>query len=145
MFNKILVVCVGNICRSPVGEVLLRERLPEAYNVRSAGLGALVGKSIDSNSEAWLQARDSTGASHVAQQLNSELVQWADLILVMEQRHITELSVRYPTARGKTHLLGKWMEDPEIPDPYKQSKEAFEFALGKVECSVSAWVNKLGL
>lgn len=144
MFNKILVVCVGNICRSPVGEILLRERLPENYTVRSAGLGALVGKPIDKSSEAWLKAQGSTGEQHLAQQLSSELVQWADLILVMEKRHVEELSSRYPAVRGKTHLLGKWLGEAEIPDPYRQSQEAFEFALGKVDDGVDAWLKKLG-
>ena len=46
MFDKILVVCVGNICRSPTGERLLRSRLP-GRQVTSAGLSALVDKPAD--------------------------------------------------------------------------------------------------
>lgn len=46
MFGKILVVCVGNICRSPTGERLLRERLP-GRQVSSAGVSALVDKPAD--------------------------------------------------------------------------------------------------
>ena len=46
MFEKILVVCVGNICRSPTGERLLRERLP-GRDIRSAGVSALVDKPAD--------------------------------------------------------------------------------------------------
>ena len=51
MFNKILVVCVGNICRSPTAERLLRRHLP-AVTVESAGLGALVGKAADERAAA---------------------------------------------------------------------------------------------
>ena len=46
MFNNILVVCVGNICRSPTAERLLQRYHPE-LKVESAGLGALVGKGAD--------------------------------------------------------------------------------------------------
>ncbi|MEO1738255.1 hypothetical protein RB531_3771 [Salmonella enterica subsp. enterica serovar Typhimurium] len=46
MFNKILVVCVGNVCRSPTAERLLK-RFHPSLTVASAGLGALVGKGAD--------------------------------------------------------------------------------------------------
>ncbi|MDX9738299.1 MAG: low molecular weight phosphotyrosine protein phosphatase, partial [Azonexus sp.] len=49
MFKSILVVCVGNICRSPTGEALLKSKLQgRGIEVTSAGLGALVGKPVDS-------------------------------------------------------------------------------------------------
>ncbi len=57
----------------------------------------------------------------------------------MEQRHINDLCARYPQARGKTFLLGKWVGDKEIPDPYRQSQEAFKHVYELIDSACSAW------
>lgn len=57
MFNKILVVCVGNVCRSPTAERLLK-RFHPSLTVASAGLGALVGKGADPAAASVASAHD---------------------------------------------------------------------------------------
>lgn len=140
--SKILVVCVGNICRSPVGEALLKENLPDSHEIRSAGLGALVGKGADSESIRWCRERDIDLSGHTAQQINKELVSWADLVLVMEKNHRLEIGRRYPEALGKTQLLGQWIGQ-DIPDPYRKTSEFFDYSLSLVEKGVLSWVTKL--
>jgi len=49
------------------------------------------------------------------------------------------LCTRYPQARGKTFLLGKWLGDKEVPDPYRQSREAFEHVYELIDSACSAW------
>jgi len=145
MFNKILVVCVGNICRSPVGEYMLKSQLPSSFEVQSAGLSALVGRPMDPTSLELLDAKGIDGSFHEAKQISSTLIAWADLILVMEKGHLEALSSEAPQARGKTHLLMKWDGDKDIPDPYKQSREAFEYATNLIEQGSRSWLNKLGV
>jgi protein-tyrosine phosphatase len=82
-------------------------------------------------------------SAHKARQLDSTLIANNDLILVMEQRHLSDLLGQYPQARGKTFLLGKWIENTEIPDPYKQSQEAFEHVYQLIEKACSAWAKYL--
>lgn len=142
MFNKILVVCVGNICRSPTAERLLRQLKPQLI-VDSAGVGALVGHEADVMASEVAIAHDVSLQNHQAQQLNRELCSQYDLILVMEKKHIESVTRIAPEARGKTMLLGQWQGQIEIPDPYKQSKEAFEFAYQLIEQSCQAWASKL--
>ena len=67
MFNSILVVCVGNICRSPVGERLLRQALPE-LEVTSAGINALVGKPADKTASEVAAAHGLSMHGHEARQ-----------------------------------------------------------------------------
>ena len=55
MFKNVMMVCIGNICRSPIAEVYLKHLQPE-LNVYSSGLGALVGKPADPSSVALMQA-----------------------------------------------------------------------------------------
>ncbi|MGF1726758.1 protein tyrosine phosphatase [Photobacterium nomapromontoriensis] len=142
MFNKILVVCVGNICRSPSGEFLLKHHLPNKH-IASAGVGALVGKPADKTAAEVAQDHGISLDGHVAQQLTAELCRDYDLILVMEKGHIEAVTNIAPEARGKTMLFGHWIGQKDIPDPYRQSREAFDFAYELIDESAKAWAKKL--
>jgi protein-tyrosine phosphatase len=143
MFDKILVVCVGNICRSPSGEYLLKSLLPNKQ-IASAGVGALVGKPADEMARLVAIEHGVSLEGHQAQQLNSEMCRDYDLILVMEQGHIGAVTNIAPEVRGKTMLLSHWNNKLDIPDPYRQSKEAFDHAYQLIEKSCQAWAKKLG-
>ena len=142
MFDNILVVCVGNICRSPTGEYLLKSLLPNK-NIASAGVGALVGKSADKLATEVANEHGIDLAGHVAQQLTPELCRDYDLILVMEQGHINAVTNIAPEARGKTMLLSQWSNKQDIPDPYRQSREAFDHAYELINDSCKFWSKKL--
>ncbi|PSV32243.1 MULTISPECIES: phosphotyrosine protein phosphatase [unclassified Photobacterium] len=146
MFNKILAVCVGNICRSPSGERLLQKKLP-AKHIASAGIATqksgLIGKSADAMACEVMEQYDVDLSHHQAQQLTPELCHEYDLILVMEKGHIEAVTNIAPEARGKTMLFGQWIGQRDIPDPYRQSREAFEHSLMLVEQASQAWVAKL--
>lgn len=143
-FKRVLVVCVGNICRSPTAEHLLREALGDCgCTVSSAGLGALVGKPIEPTALAVLQRHGHTPAPHDACQLDDALLAEADLVLVMEKGHLQEIGRRAPQARGKTFLLGKWRGDAEIPDPYRKDEAAFERAFELIDDCVATWIPRI--
>lgn len=143
MFERILVVCIGNICRSPVAEVMLSRDLP-TKQVSSAGLGALVGQGVDPAARELAEAEGLDVSAHQARQLSREMLAQADLILVMsagQRRAIGELA---PQALGKTMLLGKWLPgEPDIPDPYRKSREAFEHVHGLLRAAVGEWARRL--
>ncbi|MDP2562100.1 low molecular weight protein-tyrosine-phosphatase [Psychrobium sp. 1_MG-2023] len=144
MFNSILVVCAGNICRSPTAEYLLKDKLTDSHiNVSSAGLTALVDKGAEPTASSIAQSNNIDMSPHKGRQLNSALIAENDLILVMEERHLTDLLGQYPQARGKTFLLGKWVNDTEIPDPYRQSHEQFEYVYKLIDQACSAWTKYL--
>ncbi len=89
MFNRILVVCVGNICRNPMAEGLLVQTLSEAgmqaIQIRSAGLNALVGHQADKIAIRLMLEQGVDVSAHRGQQLNRDLLRWADLVLVMDK------------------------------------------------------------
>lgn len=145
MFNRILVVCVGNICRSPMGEYLLRQKLahrPE-LTIHSAGIGALVDKPADDTALALLQEHGIDAGNHRARQASEAMLANADLILAMEQGHLRQLHRMAPQTRGKAFLIGKWMGDQEVPDPYKQQRPAFEHAYKLIDQATDAWLKYL--
>ncbi|WP_259756625.1 low molecular weight protein-tyrosine-phosphatase [Pseudomonas sp. GCEP-101] len=144
MFKNVLVICAGNICRSPTAEHLLRRHLAGAdIRVSSAGLTAVVGHPIEPHAFATLQRHGQQPHEHQARQLTAELLQAADLVLTMEQRHLQDLFRQFPESRGKSFLLGKWQHDREIPDPYRQGQAAFEHAYALIEEGADAWSRRL--
>jgi protein-tyrosine phosphatase len=140
VFDKVLVVCIGNICRSPTAEYLLRERLRgRTTTVDSAGLAALAGNRIDPRAGDLLAEHGIDASAHRARQLDEAAILAADLILVMQRAHLASLARYSPHAVGRTFLLGKWQGDREIPDPYRKGRDAFEHAYRLIEEGVDAW------
>lgn len=141
MFKKLLFVCVGNICRSPTAELMMRHRLAgrEGVEVSSAGLQALVGRGVDPEAAALLREAGIDPDGHKARQASASVLAAADLILVMEQSHQVKIAREVPQVSGKTFLLGKWCGQREIPDPYRQSREAFEHVYRLIDDCVDSW------
>lgn len=141
MFQNILIVCVGNICRSPAAEALLLHRLQgKGLTISSAGIGALVGNPMDKTAHEVLTEHGLEHRAHRARQVDSEMLHRADLILTMEQSHIQHLRQMAPEVHGKTFLIGKWLDDIQIPDPFRQSKPAFEHVHSLLTQSVESWL-----
>jgi protein-tyrosine phosphatase len=143
MFNNLLFVCVGNVCRSPMAEGYFREQLKNKnIKIASAGIRALVGRLAVSEAQKLTLEIGIDISSHRAQQINEELVSNADLIFTMEGFQKKEIEFIFPYARGKVHLLGKW-GGFEIPDPYQESMEAFADCLKLIEKGWKDWQNRL--
>jgi protein-tyrosine phosphatase len=142
MFNTILVVCVGNICRSPVGERLLRQALPE-LEVTSAGIQALVGKPADKTASEVAAAHGLSLHGHSARQFTAALGAGHDLILVMEPGHKREISRMAPQLAGRVMLFDKWTGEKGIADPYLRSTEFHEKTFAALSDAAQAWARRL--
>jgi low molecular weight protein-tyrosine phosphatase len=143
VFKRILMVCTGNICRSPMAEVVLARRLRDkglSTAVESAGLGALVGWPADPIACELMKARGLDLSSHRARQLTREMLRRADLVLTMEagqQRAVEELDA---SARGRVHRIGR-IGRFDVLDPYRQGQAAFEQALALIERGIGELEN----
>ncbi len=144
MFKNVLFVCVGNICRSPSAEVMLRQATAgKGIQISSAGLGALVDHGIDATAQELLVEHGLDGTGHRARQINTAILAKADLVLTMERKHVRRITAIAPEASGKTFLLGKWQQDREIPDPYRQQRPAFEHVYRLMAEGVQSWARHL--
>jgi protein-tyrosine phosphatase len=129
-----------------MAEALFRQRastqLKTIVDVRSAGTQALIGHAPDMLAIQLMAARKLDISDYSGTKLNTELANWADIILVMETSQKQLIKQRYPTTRGKVFLL---LEDEkqDIPDPYQQNIEKFESALTLIERGVAEWINKI--
>jgi protein-tyrosine phosphatase len=143
MINRVLVVCVGNICRSPTAEWLLRHRIKrEGVTIESAGLAALVGNPIDPMAESVLVEHGISAAAHIARQVSPDMINAADIVLVMDRRHMSAVHAQVPHARGKTFLLGRWQNDAAVPDPYGKPRAVFEQAFTMIDTAVNSWLSR---
>ena len=142
MFDSILVVCTGNICRSPIGERLLQKLLPDK-KICSAGVKALQNHEADLTATLVAEKRSLSLEGHKGQQFTASLARQFELILAMDKSHIEEISRISPEARGKTMLFGHWIAQKEIPDPYRKSEEAFESVYNLIDKSGRLWAEKL--
>jgi protein-tyrosine phosphatase len=110
--------------------------------VRSAGLGALVGHPADDKVRLLMDRRGVDVSAHRGAQVNRDMLHWAELVLVMEEAHRSELRLIEPSASGKVLLLGHWIGS-EIPDPYMEDLSVFEETLALIDLAVGSWVERL--
>lgn len=140
MFSNVLVICVGNICRSPMAQALLLQRVASHLQVASAGTHAMLGSPMDPLAEAVLQMHQVPAPRHQARQIDRAMLHKADLILLMETSQQSSVLKLAPEVRGKTFLIGKWQHQLEIADPYRQPQLAFEQTYEQLSRCVDDWL-----
>ena len=123
---NILFVCTGNISRSYLASMLLRDEVSK-HNlnnivIESAGTSAYPGYSGDPKMVEYLLEIGVPVDDHQTRQIQEEHVEWADLILVMEKRHRSFIEEQWPEQKDKVELLGKYisldMAEDDVVDPY---------------------------
>ena len=146
MIKAVLIVCVGNICRSAVGERLLGGMLAASQphiRVRSAGLHAVVGSPADPAAAETAADYGTSLEGHIARQFTAELGRESDLVLVMESSHKHRITSLFPELTGKIMLFDQWTGASGIHDPFRRSKEFHEQTYMKLEIAARAWAEKL--
>ncbi|MGK3227008.1 protein tyrosine phosphatase [Enterobacter soli] len=138
-YNAILVVCTGNICRSPAGERILRSFLP-GMRVDSAGTSALRGEPADPIMAQAASKYSFSLEGHSARQLTPAMCREYDLILAMELNHVEAVTRLVMEARGKTFLFGYWLQQLEIADPYRQGREISDVIFKQLFSAAEEWV-----
>jgi protein-tyrosine phosphatase len=142
---RICVVCLGNICRSPTAEVVLRAELERAglggrVTVESAGTGDWhIGGPMDAGAHAELARRGYDGSAHVARQITADWSGAYDLFVVMDRKNLANLRRMFAggPAQARIRLMRSFdpaaPEGAEVPDPYHgtpaQYGEAFDLVL----------------
>lgn len=99
---NLLIVCTGNVCRSPAIEAFLRAELGSGVAVQSAGTRALVGEPIHPPMERLLRASGLRGDGFAARLLTESMISWADLILTATREHRSAVVEESPAALRRT-------------------------------------------
>jgi protein-tyrosine-phosphatase len=149
MIQRILLVCTGNICRSPLAEALLRRTLEQrgvdGLSVTSAGTGAWDGAPASEGAYLVGLERGLDLSGHRARLLTRELVEDADLILTMARHHrarVDELG-----GEGRVFVLGEYGgregDEAEVSDPFGGDLDVYRDTCAELEALVTAVVERL--
>lgn len=154
---RILFVCIGNVCRSPLGERLLAARLPDSgFEVASAGVGAMVGAAMTPEAAVHLRAHGGSDAGFAARSLIPSMTAESDLVLTATRAIRSRVLEDSPAALRRTFTVREFaalldvvpaQADPralvgaaaqarsqampdghDIPDPYGRGEEAHAVA-----------------
>lgn len=135
--RRVLLVCKGNICRSPAAEAVLRTLAGRDLELRSAGTrGWHQGKPAHPIVIALAKARGHDLASHQAHQVTQDDVAWADEILAMDERTRDELAQAWPGLRIELYL-----GDRDVPDPYGLDLRSYEQSLDLIESGARTFID----
>ena len=153
---KLCVVCLGNICRSPMAEALIRAELAaagltERVQVESAGTGDWhIGEPMDRTARAELMRRGYDGSSHRARQISAAWLDQFDLLIAMDHSNLRNLQ---RMAGGRTDIIHRIRlfrsfdpaapEDAEVPDPYGGDPEEFARVFDIIQAAARGLVSAL--
>jgi low molecular weight protein-tyrosine phosphatase len=153
---RICLVCMGNICRSPMAESVVRAEAQRAgigglVEVDSAGIGDWhAGESMDPRASAELARWGYRSDDHAARQIRRSWLAGRDLILAMDTsnlRALLRMAGRADIAAGRVRLLRSFdpasPEGAEIPDPYLGDGQAFAHVLGLIEAAAKGLASRL--
>jgi protein-tyrosine phosphatase len=149
---RVCLVCLGNICRSPMAEVVLRDALDSAglaglVTVSSAGTGDWhLGQQMNPEARAALARRGYDGSAHRARQFEPSWFGSLDLVLAMDSSNLADLR-RMGGDPARVLLFGSLGSLPgemDIPDPYGGPAAEFDDVLDLLESAASVVVSRLG-
>lgn len=147
---NVLFVCTGNTCRSPMAQELADDAAGRSTHLkdmvfRSAGTFACEGAPASAEAVTVLEEAKLDISRHRAKQFDSELAEWADLILAMEAKHIEEMEAMAPEQAPKMHtLLGYAVGVDGYPgetgfdvmDPYREPIDEYQKARDQIKKAV---------
>ncbi len=132
MKYRILLVCTGNVCRSPMAAALLQAKAAEKgqkdlFVITSAGTWAQEGETASLTAQAIMRRRGLSLDGHRGRTITRMMLEQVDLVLVMTQHHRDSLAAEFPSARRKIHLFSELVgQQYDISDPYGGTPDEYE-------------------
>jgi protein-tyrosine phosphatase len=145
----VLFVCSGNTCRSPMAQLLLRQKIEDAklgalLRALSAGLCAREGDAMPAAAQAAMGKRGIGAGGFCARMVDAGLVEEADIIFTMTAAQLRALAASFPAARGKAFALGDFCGGGgEVPDPFGGGEKEYEACASQLEGLIGLAMEKI--
>jgi protein-tyrosine-phosphatase/tRNA A37 threonylcarbamoyladenosine synthetase subunit TsaC/SUA5/YrdC len=147
----VLLVCTGNTCRSPMAEVMMREKFKQRFAshshavdpvfVASAGISAFPGGPASPEAQTVMSARGLDLSEHQSRAVSEHSLTHADLILTMTHAHREAILDRMPHLRSKIHPLSRGRTD--VSDPFGGSEATYQACADQISNLLDHWIDQL--
>lgn len=142
---RILFVCTGNTCRSPMAEAILKNKNIPGLEVKSAGIFAINGQEASKHAQTVLAEKE-IPSSHLSSQLTKETIDWATHVFAMTTSHKQSILSFFPEAKEKTYTLKEFVGEKEqldVLDPFGGTIETYRATYEELKGLIDTLLKKL--
>ena len=126
-------VCLANYCRSPVAQMILKNKFKHSLKVDSAGINPMVSAGMDSRSVDYLKENKIEFEIHNPKRIDKNFLNSSDVVFAMDAMVLMHLNKTYKNFRHKFKLFSYKQRNLQIKDPYRLSEEEYKNVMDKIK------------